>query len=129
MSIDQKKLALIHIIKKELNLSEDEYRGILQQAAGVTSAKDLDEASFRKLMNFFVRSSHYQVNSYGLTLKQKFYLNYLCKRLGWGERHMSNFLNKYYHTPEINRLTKEQAIHAIESIKNISQHQFRGMHG
>ena len=42
--IDHKKLAVIHIVKRELGLSDEEYRNILHTAAGVQSAKDLDEA-------------------------------------------------------------------------------------
>lgn len=49
--IDQKKLALIHIVKKELQLSDEEYRHILFKAVGVHSAKELDERKFSKLMN------------------------------------------------------------------------------
>jgi len=46
--MDRKKLAIVHIVKKELNLSDEEYRSILQQAAGVSSARDLDDEKFRK---------------------------------------------------------------------------------
>lgn len=54
-----KKLALIHIVKKELGLSDEEYREILRREAGVDSAKDLTDESFRQLMRFLVRSRHY----------------------------------------------------------------------
>ncbi|MCK5162057.1 MAG: DUF1018 domain-containing protein, partial [Candidatus Aureabacteria bacterium] len=61
--MDRKKLALIHIIKKELNLSDAEYRNILEQVTGVRSAKDLNEEKFRKLMHYFVRTEHYRINA------------------------------------------------------------------
>ena len=92
--MDKKKLALIHIIKKELNLSDSEYRDILEEAAGVKSAKDLDEVSFKKLMNYFVRSKYYQVNRFGLTMRQKMYVKYLIQKLGWEEPHIKNFLRR-----------------------------------
>ena len=38
--MDKKKLAVIHIVKRELSLSDDEYRDILERVAGVRSAKD-----------------------------------------------------------------------------------------
>lgn len=123
--MDKKKLALIHIIKKELNLADSEYRDILQEAAGVKSAKDLDEVSFKKLMNYFVRSKYYQVNRFGLTMRQKMYIKYLIQKLGWEEPHIKNFLRKYYHKYEIDKLTKNEAIKAIESLKSISAHQRR----
>jgi len=52
--IDSKKLAIIHIVKKELGLSDSEYRKILRKVAGVDSAKELDNKDFRKLMNYRV---------------------------------------------------------------------------
>jgi len=58
-SLDHKKLALIHIVKRELNISNQEYLDILEQVAEVRSGPDLDEESFRQLMRSFARSSHY----------------------------------------------------------------------
>ena len=121
--MDKKKLALIHIIKKELKLSDREYRDILVRAAGVRSAKYLDEEKFRKLMNYFVRSKHYRINPQGLTIKQKLYIKYLLDEIGWSEDHSRNFLHKYYRVSAIDSLTKKQAIKVIESLKNIKQHQ------
>ncbi len=123
VSMDKKKLALIHIIKKELNLSDSVYREILQKAAGVTSAKDLDEESFRRLMNYFVRSEHYRINPAGLTIKQKLYIKFLAQEMGWTPSHLSNFIHKYYHTFAINDLSRKDAMHLIESLKNTLKHQ------
>lgn len=116
-------MAVIHIVKKELNLSDAEYRDILQRIAGVRSAKELNEEKFRKLMNFFVRSKYYQVNPFGLTIKQKLYIKYLAKEIGWEEEHLNNFIHKYYHKFNIDKLTRKEAIKVIESLKNIKQHQ------
>ena len=121
--MDKKKLALIHIIKKELNLSDPEYRDILQEAAGVKSAKDLDEEKFSKLMNYFVRSKYYQVNQFGLTMRQKLYIKYLAQQMGWQDGHLNNFLHKYYHKPDVDKLTRKEAIKVIESLKNVRGHQ------
>lgn len=121
--MDKKKLALIHIVKKELNLSDGQYRAILQEAAGVKSAKDLDEEKFRRLMNYFVRSRHYRINSDGLTIRQKLFIKYLAQQLGWSRVHLKNFIHKYYGKTEISRLTKKEAIGVIESLKNIKQRQ------
>ncbi len=121
--MDRKKLAVIHIVKKELNLSDAEYKNILQQVAGVESAKELDDLKFRKLMNFFVRSKYYQVNPYGLTIKQKLYIKYLAKEISWEEEHLNNFVHKYYHKSDLDKLTRREAIKVIESLKAIRQHQ------
>ena len=122
-SMDRKKLAIIHIVKKELKLSDQEYRNILQQATGVNSAKDLDEKKFKKLMKYFVRSGYYRLNPQGLTIKQKLYIKYLSQQLDWTEEHLNNFIHKYYHKPKIEKLTRKEAIKAIESLKNVKLHQ------
>ena len=122
MAIDKKKLAVIHIIKKELNLSDAEYRDILRKTAGVQSAKDLDEQKFRQLMKFFVRSPYYRLNPQGLTIRQKLYIQHLAQEMGWTEEHLNNFIHKYYHATKVDSLSRQEAIKAIESLKHITQH-------
>lgn len=121
--MDKKKLAVIHIVKKELSLSDREYRRILKQVAGVNSAKELDEEKFRKLMSFFVRSSYYRINRDGLTIRQKLYIKYLAKELKWEEAHLDNFILKYYHKSNPDKLTRKEAIKLIESLKAVLGHQ------
>ena len=122
MTVDHKKLAVIHIVKRELGLSDDEYRDILQRETGVRSAKDMDEKDFRRLMRYFAGSRHYRINKYGLTFRQKLFINHLVDDLGWDVRHFKNFLNKYYKKTTINKLTKKEASKVIESLKNILKH-------
>ncbi len=121
MPLDTKKLAVIHIVKKELGLSDAQYRRILRQASGVESAKDLSEESFRKLMNFFVRSRYYRANPQGLTIKQKLYIKYLAGQLAWGPEHLNNFIKKYYHKAALEILTRKEAAKLIESLKAIEK--------
>lgn len=119
MTLDHKKLAVIHIVKRELNLCDDDYRDILERETGVRSAKDLDAKGFRSLMRAFAASGYYHINKYGLTLRQKLYIRHLSDDLGWDKQHLKNFLNKYYKKKEIDRLTKKEASKVIESLKNI----------
>lgn len=121
--MDKNKLAVIHIVKKELSLSDEEYRNILQRVTGVKSARELDDAGFRKLMNFFVRSKYYRINPYGLTIRQKLYIKYLTREVAWDEPHLNNFIRKYYHKAGLDKLTKKEAIKVIEALKAIEQHQ------
>lgn len=51
MSINAKKASLIHVAKRNLGLSDEAYRDILIQVAGVSTATDLDDASFSAVMN------------------------------------------------------------------------------
>ncbi|MBU1419912.1 MAG: regulatory protein GemA [Proteobacteria bacterium] len=123
MTLDHKKLAVIHIVKREMGLSDDEYRDLLQRETGVRSAKDLDDKGFRRLMRFFAASSHYRINKNGRTFRQKLFIRHLVDDLGWDGQHFQNFLDKYYHKTEIDELTKSEASKAIESLKNILKHE------
>ncbi|MCF8057006.1 MAG: regulatory protein GemA [Desulfocapsa sp.] len=119
MTLDRKKLAVIHIVKRELELSDQEYREILERETGVGSAKDLDEKRFRLLMRYFARSKHYRINKYGLTFRQKVFIRHLVEDLDWDAQHFKNFLNKYYKKTAVDTLTKKEASKVIESLKNI----------
>ena len=121
--MDRKKLAVIHIVKKELGLSDEEYRDILQTYAGVRSAKDLDDKGFRKLMHHFVRSRHYRSSKNIITLRQKLYIKHLVTEAGWDEQHFVNFIRKYYKKSTLGNFTKREASNLIESLKNVIKHQ------
>ncbi|MFH2123293.1 MAG: DJ-1/PfpI/YhbO family deglycase/protease [Pseudomonadota bacterium] len=123
--LDKKKLALIHIVKRDLHLSDQEYRDILQQVTGVRSAKDLDETAFNRLLRYFARSKQYQLNPYGLTFRQKYFIKHLLEDLHWDEDHFHNFLKKYYQKNALDELSKGDASKVIESLKNIIKHTVR----
>lgn len=121
--MDRKRLAVIHIVKKELGLYDDEYRDILEKCTGVRSAKDLDEKGFRKLMHYFVRSRHYIDRRDIITLRQKMYIKQLTSTVGWSENHLVNFMKKYYKKQSLENFSKKEASKLIESMKNIIKHQ------
>ncbi|HSQ79408.1 MAG TPA: phage protein GemA/Gp16 family protein [Candidatus Bathyarchaeia archaeon] len=121
-ALDRRKLALIHIVKKELGLGDRDYRCLLRRVAGVESARDLDEAGFRTLMRFFVRSDYYRANAFGMTLKQKMFIKSLVRRLGWDPAHLTNFIHKYYQRPDLDHLSRKEASKLIESLKAIREH-------
>lgn len=120
--MDRKKLAVIHIVKKELGLSDDEYRDILEKYAGVRSAKNLDEKGFRRLMHYFVRSRHYRTGPDDITLRQKMYIKHLVAEAGWHEDHFVNFMRKYYKKSALDSFSRKEASKLIESLKNIISH-------
>ncbi|MBN2243914.1 MAG: DUF1018 domain-containing protein [Acidobacteria bacterium] len=122
MKIDNRKLAVIHIVKKELNLSDGEYREIMRDATGADSARDLDDRQFRKLMNVFMRSRHYRSRPDGVTLRQKYFIRNLYQDLGWDPKHFGNFLRKYHHRKRLEELTKKEAVKVIESLKAVKAH-------
>jgi hypothetical protein len=121
-ALDRKKLAVIHIVKKELEMKDEDYRCILRRIAGVETSKDLDEAGFRKLMRFFVRSDYFRANGFGMTLKQKMFIKSLASQLGWDPRHLTNFIRKYYQRPDLDHLDRKGASKLIESLKAVREH-------
>ncbi|MEW6427633.1 MAG: phage protein GemA/Gp16 family protein [Thermodesulfobacteriota bacterium] len=122
--LDHKKLAVIHITKKELGLDDQVYREMLEAVAGVRSSRDLDEAGFRKLMRYFARSRHYRAHREGMTFRQKMYIRHLVEDLGWDPAHFNNFLRKYHHQAELEGLSKKEASNIIESLKKILARKF-----
>ncbi len=117
--MDKKKLAVIHIVKRELSLNDDEYRNILERVTGVRSAKDLTDNQFHKLMRFFIKTRHYQVSSKGITLRQKYYLRRLKEELQWDDAHFQNYMHKYFHNRDLNTYTKHDASNLIFALKSI----------
>lgn len=55
MTLRRKQKALLHVAKKDLRLSDDDYRVILVHVAGVTSSTELDRAGFDAVMGAFER--------------------------------------------------------------------------
>lgn len=117
--MDKKKLAVIHIVKKELSMSDDEYRNILERITGVRSAKDLTDNQFHKLMRYFVRTRHFRVTNKGITLRQEYYLRQLKERLQWDDAHFQNFMHKYFHNRELKTYTRHDASNLIVALKAI----------
>jgi hypothetical protein len=117
--IDHKKLAVVHIVRKELGLGEKEYRDALEKVTGVRSARELDDDSFRRLMRFFARSRHYRERTDGITFRQKMFIRHLAVDLSWDEAHFRNFLKKYYRSEKVEALSKKEASKVIESLKHI----------
>ena len=117
--MDKKKLAVIHIVKKELSLSDEEYRNILEQVTGFRSSKDLTDSQFHKLMRYFVRTRHYRTTSKGITIRQKYFLRQLKNQLKWDDDHFGNYMHKYFHHQELESFTKHDASNLIVALKAI----------
>jgi len=117
--MDKKKLAVIHIVKRELSLSDDEYRNTLERIAGVRSAKDLTDDQFHKLMRYFVRTRHYRVANKGITLRQKYYLRQLKERLQWDDSHFQNYIHKYFYNRDLSTYSRHDASNLIIALKSI----------
>jgi|GEM_PF-6284443 len=53
MPISNNKLRLIHVARRQLDISDAEYRSALVQLTGVTTSKDLDDDGFVALLGLF----------------------------------------------------------------------------
>lgn len=53
MAISKKKIALIHVGKSRLGLTETDYRKLLRMIGGVDSSKELSNDTFAELMRCF----------------------------------------------------------------------------
>lgn len=53
MQLDRRQLALLHVAKARLGLTDDEYRSVLLDAGGVRSSKDLALAGFNRVLARF----------------------------------------------------------------------------
>jgi hypothetical protein len=116
--IDNHKIAAVHIVIKQLGLSDEEYREVLHRVAGVRSSKDLDDVGFRKLMKALVASPHFKTNPYGMTLKQKMFIEYLAVELGYDRGHLENYLYKYF-KHSLETLNRKEASNVIAALKHI----------
>lgn len=53
MSLNRKQIALLHVAKARLSMSDHSYRSALVELAGVTSSTELDQDGFTLVMGFF----------------------------------------------------------------------------
>lgn len=53
--LSAKKIAVLHVARRQLALDDDSYRDILRRCARVASAADLDEVGFGRVMKHMAR--------------------------------------------------------------------------
>jgi hypothetical protein len=142
--IGKQQLALIHVAKNQLGLSDDEYRDLLRSVCGVESSKNLNATQFEKLM------SRYKELGFVLVLKEHpkrkhlqnslkaterdpdalpspalmFKINELYKELGWvdGNRQIG-FNNRVIKKPWPQNRTEANKI--IEGLKSMVARRYK----
>ncbi len=55
MPLANDKIKLVQVAKRQLRLTDDDYRAILEMVAGVVSSRDLDDDGFGRVMDHFNR--------------------------------------------------------------------------
>lgn len=125
LSERNRKLGLIHVAKKQCRLTDDEYRCLLQSAAGVSSASQIESPSqFQQVMNSFKRI--------GFSTKRRGWVRITDAQLAkcyvlWKQLHaagavesvsyasMMSWMKKRYGFQDI--MNGYQKSHAIEALK------------
>lgn len=131
--ISKQKIALLHVGKKELGWSEEVYREALRFHGGVRSAKDLDEAGFKrvvdhmKALGFWIKRSWEQTRPRDAgdlpTPDQLKVIEHLWADLAQyldGARNVNfrrGFYEKRLRIPALGPQTRAQANAAIEALK------------
>lgn len=82
--INKKQIALIHMAKKDLNLSDEVYRDILYQCANVHSSKDLNPRTFEIVIRTLERLGFRAKQR--MTGAQMNKIRAMEKTLGWNGR-------------------------------------------
>jgi hypothetical protein len=116
----RRQLALIHLAKSALRLSDDLYRDILYVQAGVESAKDLTREGFERVLQRFreLGFRHIRDERPGAeaTRGQLKMMRHLFDDLGWFDRaRREGFCRRMCGEPEPR--TREQANKVIEALK------------
>jgi len=117
------QLALIHVAKAQLGLSEDEYREILKAHGGAESAKFLDDLGVDRVLKFFYQLGFKRAKSKRRDLRilasdgQKKMIHCLMEDLGWDRQRLSGFVDRVTAKDYPEELTKQEASKVIEGLK------------
>lgn len=127
-TIPAKKIALLHVARKQLGLDEDSYRDILRRWGGVETSAELDAFGFEKVMirmeGLGFRST-WTKRTFGdregmATPAQVDYMRRLWEELDPGdvrEAHFSAWLTKYHHVSALRFVSAEKAKSVIPALK------------
>lgn len=126
----KKQIGLIHVAKARLGLSDDAYRDVLRQAAGVGSASELDVYGFEALMDAFARmgfESDSRKTSYGHRPGMASPAQVkLIRELWWEytdgdgtETGLNHWLERFWHVSSMRFLTAGAAPKIITALKKM----------
>lgn len=130
MKATRKQIALIHIAKKQLGLTEDAYRSILWHIGGVESSKELDQIGFECVMQYLAAlgfKSDWTRKFYGHrpgmpTPAQVSLIRALWREYTDGEGDdlsLGQWLDRFFHVTALRFVSQEQAHKAITALKQM----------
>ena len=122
--IKKSQIALVHVAKSKLGLSEDEYREILKAHGNVESSVDLDPFGLEKIMRLFkdlgfVRKKTPRRPDLTILASegQRKVVYHLMEDLGWIPSRLSGFIRKMTGKNSPEELNKFEAPKVIEGLK------------
>lgn len=123
--MNKRQLALVHVAKSRLMLTDEEYRTILRQQAGVESSKDLDAAGLDAVMAEFQRRGFSDAVWFGervgmASTKQVSYLRQLWLQCTGkdDDRSLGKWLERTLKVSSLRFLTEHEASRAIAALRN-----------
>jgi len=129
MALSKKKLALIHVAKARLHLTDEHYRKLLEAIAGVHSSKELSDAGFAELMRCFKLlgfESDAARNAYGDRPGMASPAQVILVRILWeqykgtcDEGALGHWLEHYFGVSSLRFADQEVVSKAITALKNM----------
>ncbi|WP_157019846.1 regulatory protein GemA [Mesorhizobium xinjiangense] len=123
-----KRIAVIHVARKQLGLDDESYRDILHQYGGARSAAELDILGFENVMSRFERlgfRSTWTKRTFGnragmASPAQIEYMRHLWCRYDpddVNDAHLNAWLFKYHHVSALRFISAEKAEKVIPALK------------
>ena len=131
MPISNPKLKLLHTAKNKLHLSDPEYRAILREAAGVSSASDLDEDGFKRVLSRFQAlgfETLRQQRSFGdrpgrATPAQLELIRYLWRQYTGGrDEGLEHWIERWFGISALRFLDSDAASKALTALKQMASY-------
>ena len=129
MTLSRKQLAILHVAKSKLGLTDAHYRAALVELTGATSAKDLDQGGFNILMGYVEWRGFAPMQArgqdYGTRKGMASFAQCELIRALWteytrhvaGEDELNKWLTRSFHVSSLRFLTAQRAAHAITALK------------
>lgn len=128
-AITRQQLALLHVAKKQLGLRDVEYRELLQGAAGVESAADLDHRGYDAVMDALKRAGFKPrlkpqaakaVRPGMATPAQLGCIRAIGREMGWDTARLTGLVRRVVKVDGLSFLTRAQAGVVIETLKSMA---------
>lgn len=131
-TLTHKQIALVHVAKKQLQLTDGQYRAVLRQEAGVESSRELDVEGFERVMQYMAAlgfRSSFTRTFYGhrpgmATPRQVGLIRELWQEYTDGkgtEASLAKWLDRTFHVSALRFLPKEAAPKAIGALRTMKK--------